>query len=92
MNASPERRLRRPAAHARALTVGSLSWQVEQLHVGESLLKSSETETLRRMCLRAIANVVRRQPCRKYDLDLWLALHHTGTGESMRLYKIHRIR
>jgi hypothetical protein len=69
MYASPDRRLRRPAAHAKALTVGSLSGQVEKLHVGESALKSSETGALRSTCPRAIVNVVRRQPCRKYDLD-----------------------
>jgi hypothetical protein len=92
MHGPPERLPGRPATHTRALTVGSLAWQVERLHVGESLLKPSATETLRRMCLRAIAEVSGRQPLRQYKLDLWLALHHTGTGESTRLYKIQRIR
>lgn len=89
---SPDNRGRRPADHARELVVGSLTWQIGQLGVGESLVKAHANETLRRTCLRAIANVVKRKPCRKYDMDLWLALHHTGTGESMRLYKIYRIR
>jgi hypothetical protein len=47
---------------------------------------------MRKRCLRAIDIVVKRQPCRKYDLELWLALHHRGTGESMRLYRIKRLR
>uniref|UniRef100_A0A1I9YQN4 Uncharacterized protein n=1 Tax=Paraburkholderia sprentiae WSM5005 TaxID=754502 RepID=A0A1I9YQN4_9BURK len=31
------------------------------------------------------------RPSREYDLDLWLALHHSGTGESIRLYRIRRV-
>jgi hypothetical protein len=92
MHASPERPSRQPATHARALTVGSLSWQVERLHVGESRLKPGATDTVRRVCLRAIAKVVTRRPCREYEMDLWLAPHHSGTAESMRLYRIERIR
>jgi hypothetical protein len=42
--------------------------------------------------LRAIANVIKRHPDREYDVGLWLAMHHSGTGESMRLYRINRIR
>lgn len=79
------------AGRAGGFVTGSLAWQVDRLGVGESLLKAGGTETHRRVCLRAIANVMKRQPSRKYDLDLWFALHHSGTGESVRLYRIRRV-
>lgn len=70
---------------------GSLAWQVDQPAAGEFLFRQSATKTHRHTCLRAIANVVRRKPDLEYDLDLWHALHHSGTGEGIRLSRIRRI-
>jgi hypothetical protein len=82
----------RPTTRAGELVAGSLTWQIEQLEPGDALFKPGSHETVRRTSLRAIANVIKRHPDREYDVDLWLAMHHSGTGESMRLYRINRIR
>ncbi|MFM0292578.1 MULTISPECIES: hypothetical protein [Paraburkholderia] len=86
------RRSRASGTRSGELVAGSLAWQIEQLGSGEVLFKPGPNETARRTGLRAIAKVIKRHPGREYDLDLWLALHHSGTGESIRLYRINRIR
>ncbi|PRX17789.1 hypothetical protein B0G75_1482 [Paraburkholderia sp. BL18I3N2] len=63
---------------------GSLSRRIEQLAPSEALYKPGGNETVRRNSQRAIANVIRRHPDREYDLDLWLALHRSGTEDQAR--------
>ncbi|CAH2895886.1 MAG: unnamed protein product [uncultured Paraburkholderia sp.] len=78
--------------HTGELVAGSLTWQIEQLALGEALYKSGGNETARRNSQRAIANVISRHSERECDLDLWLALHHSSTGEGVRLYRTRRVR
>jgi hypothetical protein len=86
------RRGRQPGAGAGERVIGSLTWQVEQMEPGEILLKAETGESTHRTCRRALVTVTEPEPEREYALSLWHALHHTGTGEGMRLYRIERVK
>jgi hypothetical protein len=81
--------------HARnggsGLVAGSLTWQVERLRCGESLLKDDASDAMRRACRKAIDAIMGREPQRNYVLSTWYAVHHTGEGETFRLLKLKRV-
>ena len=81
---------RHDAPLTRELAAGSLAWQVARLEPGETLLRSDDSEAIRRACLRTIAAVTGREPLRRYDLSLWFSVLHTGMGETFRMLQLKR--
>ncbi|WP_158515336.1 hypothetical protein [Paraburkholderia phytofirmans] len=56
------------------------------------MLKPDSNEFVRRSCLRAITTVIHREPAREYDVSLWFAVHHSGSGQTFRMYKLERLK
>src|SRR5215470_2438058 len=75
MNANPIETLSHSVSKADTrFAAGSLSWQVERLQRGESLIKDDTGEAMRRACSRAVAAVRIYLPERTYEISVWYAV------------------
>ncbi|RDJ99337.1 hypothetical protein DLM46_29360 [Paraburkholderia lacunae] len=79
-------------AGAGEFVTGSLTWQLEQLQRGEFVLKPNAGESMHRSSLRAVSVVTHKHQVRECDLSLWYAVHHSGKGETLRMYKLMRVK
>ncbi|WP_165848079.1 hypothetical protein [Paraburkholderia lacunae] len=47
---------------------------------------------MHRSSLRAVSVVTHKHQVRECDLSLWYAVHHSGKGETLRMYKLMRVK